>query len=565
MATITTPRTVAPPDAFRPTRRAKRRWPAILTLGVVFATAAGGAAWTLRGANLADSPFLSELQTVKVRKGLLRVTVNDDGNVESASNVDVKCEVEGGSQILWIIGEGAEVKKGDELVRLDSSKIQVEITQQRILYERAAADLVKAKEDLSVAAIAVKEYEEGTFKQELQTADANVVIARENLKSSQNLLEHNERMFRKGYINRLQLETSEFAVERNKLELAAMETARQVLLEFTKPKMLKELLSVREAAQANVAAMQAAADLEKSKLDRLEDQLAKCIVRAPQSGMVVYANQRDGRSRSESTIVEEGALVRQFQSLIWLPDLTNMQVKTLIHETKIDKVRVGMPAVIRIRGNELHGRVTNVKNQPEPSSWFSMDVKEYAALVSIDDQRTREILKPGMTAEVEIVVREIPDALQIPLLGLVQEGSEFVCYVVQKSPPGYERRVVSPGEANTSFIEIKEGLEKGEEVILNPRASVAEAARRAGDMERQRQRSMQQRARESQSQEPEAVRKGPGALTGDARSPAGKSGAKAQRPAADTPAATVGGGGDGQNEPAEEKPGKAVESTQSSS
>lgn len=500
---------------------------------MVLAGLAGGAFYALRGGRAEGSPFIGDVQTFPVRQGLLRITVNDDGNVESSSNLDIKCEVEGGSQILWIVPEGSEVKPGDKLVQLDSSAIEVEIRQQQILVERAAADLVKGKEDFEVAKIAVTEYQEGTYLQELQTADANIVIARENLNSAKNLLEHNRRMHQKGYINRLQLEASEFAVERSELELQAMETARKVLVEKTEEKTRRQLEATRDAAEANVKALDAALRLEQDKLARLRTQLEKCEIRAPQAGLVIYANQRDSRGRSDGPLIEEGSLVRQFQSLIWLPNLEDMQVKTLVHETKIDKVRVGQTAIIRLRGKELPGRVTAVKTQPEPSSWYSMDVKEYAATVSIEKVTSGVFLKPGMTAEVEIVVGEIPDALLIPLLGLVQEGSKYFAYVLE--PNGLPSpREIKTAESNASFIRVVEGLAKGDNVILNPRQCVAEAARRASQMEKQLQKDKRAKARESQSsQESEPDAQPRRDLTGRKASEVKK------------PAQAVGGGGDG--------------------
>lgn len=471
-----------------------------IVVGLVVLTAvAGGIFYALRGSGAESSPFIGDVQTFEVRNGLLRITVNDDGNVESSNNLDVKCEVEGGSQILWIVPEGSEVKAGDKLVQLDSSAIEVEIRQQQILVGRAAADLVKGKEDYEVAKIAVTEYLDGTYVKELQTADANIVIARENLNSSKNLLEHNRRMHQKGYINRLQLEASEFAVERSELELQAMETARKVLVEKTEEKTRRQLEATRDAADANVTALDAAWRLEEDKLARLRTQLEKCIIKAPQAGMVIYANERDSRGRSDGPIIEEGSLVRQYQSLIWLPNLEDMQVKTLVHETKIDKVRIGQPAVIRLRGKELAGRVTAVKTQPEPSSWFSMDVKEYAATVSIEKAMSSVFLKPGMTAEVEIVVGEISDALQIPLLGLVQEGSKFFAYVLEANGLPM-RKEIKTGESNASFIRVVEGLHKGENIILNPRQCVAEAAQRASQLEKQLQKEKREKVRESQSE-----------------------------------------------------------------
>lgn len=501
MGTMTAPSaTVA--KTKKPTARSLTRFLPTLVLLAILGVAGYYLLNYFRGGVGTVPVFIGEVQTDTVKKGLLRVTVNDDGNVESSANVDLRCEVEDGSQILWIIPQGTEVKTGDLLVRFNSATIEEEITQQTIIYERANADMIRAETEFAVAGIAVKEYEEGTFVKELQIAEANIKIAQENLRSSENLLGHNERMFRKGYINRLQLETTQFAVERNKLDLAAMQTTRDVLVEFTKPKMLKELVSQREAAQANVLAMKAAADLEKTKLDRLKVQLAKCTIRAPQDGMVIYSNDRGRSFRDGAATIEEGATVREMQSIIQLPDLSKMQVNSLVHETKIDKIRAGMPATIRIRGKEMPGHVTLINNQPEPGNWFSSEVKEYAVKVAIDGADAGVLLKPGMTAEVEILVREIPDALQIPLLGVVQEGIENVSYVMTKE--SYERRPIQLGAASTSFVEVLNGLEKGEQVILNPRACVAEARHRAEQAALKMQKDMRKRARESQSADPGA-------------------------------------------------------------
>ena len=41
-----------------------------------------------------------------VERGDLLVTVTEDGNLESASNIEIKCQVAGGSSILWIVDDG---------------------------------------------------------------------------------------------------------------------------------------------------------------------------------------------------------------------------------------------------------------------------------------------------------------------------------------------------------------------------------------------------------------------------------------------------------------------------
>ena len=59
------------------------------------------------------------------------------------------------------------------------------------------------------------------------------------------------------------------------------------------------------------------------------------------------------------------------QALVRLPDLSKMQVKVTIHESKVDQLRSGMSARVVIQDQEYEGKVISVANQPERTSWFS--------------------------------------------------------------------------------------------------------------------------------------------------------------------------------------------------
>src|SRR5262249_10869971 len=86
-----------------------------------------------------------------------------------------------------------------------------------------------------------------------------------------------------------------------------------------------KLRAVADMAQkeADLHSKQATLDLEKSKLDDLEEQLKNTIIRAPTAGLVVYPGNQGGMGgmgRSDRDRVEEGATVREHQLLISLPD-----------------------------------------------------------------------------------------------------------------------------------------------------------------------------------------------------------------------------------------------------
>jgi multidrug resistance efflux pump len=462
----------------------RRRWLARLGWLAAIALAAGAFYYTNPLAKwFGPATTAARIPTVHPNRGNLLVTVTEEGNIESASNVDIKCEVAGGSTILWIIPDGTRVQAGDELVRLDSSTIEDSISQQKILWEKAKAAVVESEKTFSAAKIAVQEYLEGTFVKELQLADANIVIAMENLRSAENQLQHTERMARKGYVTSLQRDAQAFAVERAKLELEAQKTARDVLVRFTKPKMVEELESARDTAEALMRSNQAAYELENGRLDRLNLQLEKCTVTAPQDGMVVYANETSGRGRfgsQQGPEVAEGATVRERQSMIRLPDLTRMQVKVNVHESKVQSLRVGMRAHIKWQDRDLQGQLINIANQAEPFNFFAPNSKEYATIVAIDGEVPSE-LKPGMSAIVEILVANLTDVLTVPLNAIMQTPQGIYCWVETKD--GTERRDVTLGMASNTAVEIKSGLDEKDIVVLNPRAFVAEAAEAARQLE----------------------------------------------------------------------------------
>ena len=411
--------------------------------------------------------------TTPVKRGDMVVTVTEDGNVESAKNLELKCEVSGSSTILDIIPDGTHVEKGDELVRLDASTIEDQVNAQLIVAANAEAKKITEERNYAAAKIAVDEYREGTFAQGVEQCEADIVVARQNLSTAENQLHYTEKMNRKGYATPLELESKQYAVEQATLNLKVAETKKMVLEKYTKAKTLEDLESKRDSAAALMKSGEAEFKLQNDKLKRLERQLTKCVITAPQSGMVVYANESGGGrgGSQQGPKIELGASVNEFQAILRLPDLENMQVKALVHESKVDRLRRGMRAVIKIQDRVLQGAIASIANQPEPSGWWTGNVKEYATIIKIDGHP--EELKPGMTAEVEILVDERQDVLSVPVQCVVEKGAKFFAWV--KTPKGVERRDVVLGATNDTDIEIKDGLKQGELVLQNPRAEVPDA------------------------------------------------------------------------------------------
>jgi len=407
-----------------------------------------------------DAAALDAMPSVSVAQSDLVISVTEEGSLVSAENVDIACGVAGGATIVSLVDDGAQVTEGMELVRLDSSTISENVSAQKIAYEKARAAMIQAEKDHAAAVIAVEEYTEGTFKKELRMAESNVTAATERLQATRNTLSYGERMFRKGYITPQQLEAQKSAVDRAELDLGTAEISLDVLNRFTKPKMITELESVRDAAAARLDSEQASLDLEKAKLDRLNTQLEQCTITAPKAGLVIYAN---GRNRDREAEIKEGTMVRERQVILQLPDLTKMRADVEVHEAKVDKIRPGMKAKVRVQGREFTGEVTSVANRPE-SNWFST-AKKYVVQVTIDG--TTEQLRPGFTAEVEIVVADLASVISVPVAAVIEQSGEFVCAV--RTEEGFERRSVEIGLSNDQLVEVKQGLSPGDRVFLYPR------------------------------------------------------------------------------------------------
>jgi multidrug efflux pump subunit AcrA (membrane-fusion protein) len=107
-------------------------------------------------------------------------------------------------------------------------------------------------------------------------------------------------------------------------------------------------------------------------------------------------------------------------------------------------------------------------------------VKVYTTQVSIDGKH--DVLKPGMSAKVKIFVEQLNDVKIVPVQVVANRTGKKVCYVVTDN--GLDQREVQTGMFNDTFVEITEGLEAGEKVLLVPPRVVqpgipSESARKA--------------------------------------------------------------------------------------
>jgi len=421
--------------------------------------------------NAAKNNTKEVVLTATAARGPFENIVLEQGEVESSKNVEVMCEVKArnstGTAVLWVIPEGTQVAKGDKLVELDASALDLELKTQRVLVNTNLAAKIASQSTLDQAIVAKSEYLEGTYTQEEKLIQSQILIAEEALSRSQETAKYSERLAALGFQTALQLKADQFAVEQSRVELELAKSKLRTLQEITKKKMLIQLDAAIDTARAKLSSDTSSLAEEEKKLHEIEEQIAKCVIYAPEVGVVVHANKMSQRGNAEF-VLEPGSTVRERQVLIRLPDASKMQIKANINEARVPLVKEDMPVAIRIGAFEdlpMRGIVTKVNKYAEPTSWFSSQVKEYATYVQIIDPPPG--VRSGMTAEVRVFVDQRPSELQIPVQSLYEYRGHVFCLV--KKTKSYETRELTLGASNDKFAVINDGIEEGEEVVLNPR------------------------------------------------------------------------------------------------
>jgi HlyD family secretion protein len=451
-----------------------------MTVGVLALLAVGATATQFATSSVTDlfADFLSDEEeltylTAEVVRDTFEHRVMERGEIESSENVEIRCEVRSrsssGVQILEIVPEGATVKPGQLLVRLDDAQLQQELIQQQITVSNSQSQAIEAQAAVDGTRLGLKEYEQGTYLELEEQQESEVFVSEENMRRAEEYLTYSKRLADRGYIAEAQLEADAFAVEKARKDLGVSKTKLRVLRDFTKTKVLTQMRADFGTAEARLKSRKKTLELDELRLAEIEDQIKKCRIVSPVAGEIVYANDQERRGSSGDLLIAEGRPVRERQVIIRIPDDSKMRVVAKVHESRISFVRPGLTAGIIVESMpdmKLAGRVAGVSEYPIPSySVYMAHIKEYA--VNIDIDNPPEGLRPGMTAQVDVLAERIDDSIQIPNQAVIGRNGRFFC-AVPDSDGSLLTREITVGSSNEDAIVVLDGLESGESVVLQP-------------------------------------------------------------------------------------------------
>jgi len=486
---------------------ATRYWRAASVLVVVGATVSGAGWLGQRGTTpaLAQAqpnvriPAGAELITYSVKPGPLVVNVIEPGSLEPSHTIEGYCQVEGSVTIISIKPEGSAVKKGDLVCELDSAALREQLATQEIAERQGEAEYHRAQFARETADLALREFAEGTSKRERRRLNADMGLAQSAIERAEASLKRardaRERIKALSAARPASSTPADVAaeldiddrrdvadqtIEREKkaFELATAQLA--ILEKYTTPRKTRELTIDVEQKKSDELAKRAAWQLAGARTRKLAKQVERCKIYAPGDGTLVYSNDPNRRFRNQSAI-EEGATVRERQQIFRIYDLTRqLRVNAKTPEAMVDKLERGMQARVRVDAfpdMRFSGKVTEVFPLPDPTTFSSEDKsKVYTTHVLLNDGIPA--LRPGMSTQVEIVIQELDRVLAVPVPAVLAYDEKD--HVAVKTPDGgIAWREVSLGTANDKFVEVKTGIQSGDQVVVNPRVLMTEDEKRA--------------------------------------------------------------------------------------
>ena len=386
-------------------------------------------------------------QLVSVKRASFDVRVDSVGVLDAARAFQVMSQVRGPrGKIIQVVDDGTAVGTGDILVRFDPSPFEADI--QKLTGE------VKAREAIVEFARQNLEMEKSQVHKTLDNGEFDQKAARQEFSRYQAYIEDLKALSRKGYavdgeIAQAKRKEEELATKLQKADTELGRLSREAVHSVAKA------ASELNKAESELATSRAA-------LKTAEQDMASTVIRAPSPGFVVLNEIFDANVRRRP---RAGDTVFQGQSILYLPDLSAMVVKTQVREEDLHKLKPGQRAAVRLEAYPdavFEGEVSSVGVLAVETAGGTSAGKHFQLTVKLRSSDPR--MRPGMTARISIVAETVRDTLVVPVPAIYYEGGQTVVYVFDGDRT--VARKVAVGRRGDDMVEVSSGLKEGERVSL---------------------------------------------------------------------------------------------------
>ena len=409
---------------------------AVVILIVAVMTAGAVLLWVRRGDN--PDGEASETTQVAVTRGSIRQEVSATGRVVADLDVEIKCKASG-EVVTLPYDVGDAVRKGDLLVELDPVDEERAVKQTEVALSVSQSRLAQARLNLTIA--------ENDLATERRRAEAVLHAEHARARDAEARAERMKRLVADGLTSREEYDSAAtLATE----AVADLESARIRMAELDTEKLALEL------KRQDVALAEAQVESDRIALSTVRQRLADTKVHAPIDGVVTRRDVQSGQIISSGISNVGGGT-----TVLVLSDFSRMFVVASVDESDIGQVSEGQSAEITadaFPGALFSGTVVRIA----PTGVNVSNVVTFEVKIEVMGDN-KSLLKPEMTANVDIIVAHMDNALLVPAEAV--EGRRHGRMVVVVRDDGTtEERPVEVGITDGFQTEITSGLAEGETV-----------------------------------------------------------------------------------------------------
>ncbi len=367
--------------------------------------------------------------TVEVQHGAFIVDITTTGELEAKNSVEILGPQGTRNFRIWnmtiqdIIDEGTVVEKGDYVASIDPSELTGNIKDAQLELEKIESQYIQTKLDTTL--------EMRQQRDELINLDYAV--------DEQQLILDQSR-----YEPPATIRQAEINLEKAKRGLQQAQENYKIKKQQNAAKMQEVSLNRQKAANS---------------LEGMQDLMKNFRIMAPESGMLIYRKDWNGRP------IKKGSQISAWDPVVaTLPDLTTMLSITYINEVDIRSVHPGQEVNIGLDAfpdKTFTGKVLQVANvgEQKPNS----DAKVFR--VTIEVKEKDELLRPSMTTSNQIITEKLDNVLSIPLECLFNQD-DTITYVFRRRGMNVQKQEVMLGTPNRNDVVVKLGVEKGDVLYL---------------------------------------------------------------------------------------------------
>lgn len=364
----------------------------------------------------------------------IAATLTMTGSFEPLNVVQVTSPVAGKvKEVFRTYGE--LVKEGQVILTLDTTELEVRAREAQTAW-------IKAEQRLKE----IEEWEEGP---EVTRVRRSLTRAKLALDAEKKSFEDTERLFGKGIVPAAEYESSRQQYLNQQMDYQATEEE------------LRSTIAKGDAENKKIIRFER--DNALAKVKEAEAQLLQAKVVAPVSGLLLV-NLGGGEGR-EVKQVKKGLSLQPGDLLFSIGNLNGYTIKSKVDETDVSKVQTGQKVKVTgdaFAGHQLEGKIGLLSSQAKEDSTGFGSVASFDLSVVIPTltPEERKSVLVGMSANIEVIIYEKPDALLVPVAAVGYLGGKKM--VIRK---GGQKEEVETGYTTLDAVEIRHGLQAGDEIL----------------------------------------------------------------------------------------------------